>query len=79
MTFNQAYKYAMEHSERFRRHDAAVKKAKKAGEKSACMIFAVSPGESFYYGFDGCDMQKGKHTKKTTDLLAKTGLILIIL
>ena len=79
MAFDQAYKYAMTHSEVFRNHDAVVKRCKKQNEKSPCMAFACSPNEAFYYGFDGCEMQKGKYSQKTTEWLAKTGMLFIIL
>lgn len=79
MTFNQAYKYAMEHSDRFRQHDARVKKAAEVGEASSCMIFSVEPGETFYYGFDGCEIAKGRHTRKRAKVLLDREEVLIIL
>lgn len=79
MTFNQAYKYAMAHSEAFRRHDARVKESRERGEQSACMIFSVEPGETFYYGFDGVDLQKGKHTRRRALALMNREEVLIIL
>ena len=79
MTFKKAYEYAMEHSDRFRKHDAHVKEMAAKGEPSGCMFFTVEPGETFYYGFDGCEMQKGKHTRRTSDRLIKAGDVLIIL
>lgn len=79
MTFKQAYEYAMEHSEKFRRHDAAVKEATKNNEQSACMVFSVEPGETFYYGFDGVDIQKGKHTSRRAATLFNRNEVLIIL
>lgn len=78
MTFNQAYKYAMRRSERFRRHDEHAKASKAAREQSACMIFVVD-GEAFYYGFDGVDMHKGKHTRRRGKELIDKGEVLIIL
>lgn len=78
MTFNQAYKYAMRHSEVFRNYDANVKRAKKENRNSPCMAFAVSPNEAFYYGFDGVEMHKGKYNRATTDRLSKMGMIHII-
>ena len=79
MTFRQAYKYAMKHSEVFRNHDAAVKKARKEKRQSACMAFSVSPNEAFYYGFDGCEMHKGKYLPETAAFLAKAGMLYIVL
>lgn len=79
MTFNQAYKYAMNHSEVFRRHDARVKEAQENRTQSACLIFSVEPGETFYYGFDGVDIQKGKHTRRRAAILENRDEVLIIL
>ena len=80
MTFREAYKYAMEHSKRFRDHDAKVKKAQNDGKASPCLIFSVEPGEAFYYGFDGVDMHKGRHTKRrASTLLNRKDEVLIIM
>ena len=80
MTFNQAYVYAMANSAEFRKHDVNVKKAEKEGTTSSCLIFSVEPGETFYYGFDGVDMQKGRHTRKrAATLLDQEDMVLIIL
>ena len=79
MTFKQAYKYAMEHSETFRKHDSKVKEAQKNGTTSPCLIFSVEPGATFYYGFDGVDLQKGKHTKKRAMELSNRDSVLIII
>ena len=79
MTFKEAYAYAMEHSENFRRHDAKVKEAEKNGEPSNCMIFSVEPEETFYYGFDGVDLHRGKHNGKRSTYLLENEEALIIL
>ena len=79
MSFKEAYEYAMERSESFRKHDEAVKMAEAKGEQSPCLSFTVEPGESFYYGFDGVEMHKGKHTRRRTSRLIETDSVLIIL
>lgn len=79
MTFKKAYEYAMEHSERFRRHDLRVKEAARKGEASPCLIFSVEPGETFYYGFDGVDMAKGRHSARRAQWLLDREEVLIIL
>ena len=80
MTFCEAYRYAMEHSKRFRDHDAEVKKARNEGKMSPCLIFSVEPGETFYYGFDGVDVCKGKHTRRrASTLLNRKDEVLIIM
>lgn len=79
MTFKQAYKYAMEHSNEFRKHDEMVKKAMENNEMSACLVFSVDPGQTFYYGFDGLELQKGRHTAKRSQYLIENERALIIL
>ena len=79
MTFKQAYEYAMEHSRKFREHDAAVKAAAEKGEKTACLIFTVEPNATFYYGFDGVDLQKGRHTARRAATIMNRKEALIIL
>lgn len=80
MTFREAYKYAMEHSKKFVEHDAKVKKAQSEGEQSPCLIFSVEPGETFYYGFDGVEVCKGRHTRRrAATLLNRNDEVLIIL
>lgn len=80
MTFKEAYAYAMEHSAQFRKHDENVKDHQKNGTTSSCLIFSVEPGETFYYGFDGVEMQKGRHTRRrAATLLNRRDAVLIIL
>lgn len=78
MTFNQAYKQAMERSASFRRHDAHVKEAQAKGEQSSCLSFAIE-GEVFYYGFDGVDLHRGKYNKHRAAVLNNRDESLIIL
>ena len=78
MTFKEAYKFAMEHSAEFAKHDAEVKSAIATGKSTGCMIFSPAPGESFYYGYDGVDLRRGKHTRKRTEVLMKRNEVLII-
>ena len=79
MTFKQAYAYAMEHSAIFRKHDSVVKQAQANGTPSACLIFTVAPNETFYYGFDGVDLQTGKHTRRRAETILNRKEALIIL
>lgn len=69
----------MERSETFRKYDKAVKAAQETGEYIACMIFTVEPGETFYYGFDGVDLHKGKHTRRRAEFLEDNARTLVIL
>lgn len=78
MTFNQAYKEAMARSASFRKHDERVKEAMAKGEQSACLTFGID-GEAFYYGFDGVDMHKGKHTSRRSQVLHDRDHVLLIL
>lgn len=79
MTFNQAYKIAMEKSATFRKHDLRVKEAMETGTATPCLIFTVEPHASFYYGFDGVDIQRGKHTRKRAMALNDRDEVLFIL
>lgn len=87
MKFSEAYDIAMQKSMEFREFDAWVKDAffdffthpRAHGEDVGVLTFSVSPGESFYYGFDGVDLHKGKHTKKRTSILTERDDVLIIL
>ena len=79
MTFKEAYAYAMANSRRFREHDKSVKEHEKNGTTSPCLVFSVEPGETFYYGFDGVEMQKGRHTRRRAATLLNRGEVLIIL
>ncbi len=86
MTFRQAYRYAMDHSEYFRDRDQiirdraqeAAESPDKCGEPTNCIQFSTAPGEVFYYGFDGVDVHKGKHTAKRAAYLLKRGGVLVI-
>lgn len=79
MTFRQAYKIAMEKSAKFRAHDARVKDAQTNGGETGCLMFSVSAGETFYYGFDGIDLHAGKHTRRRAQTLLDRCEVLIIL
>lgn len=79
MTFLQAYKLAMSRSEKFRNHDAIVKSKKANDAPTPCLIFSVERGEVFYYGFDGVEIQKGKHTARRAQTLFSREEVLIIL
>lgn len=78
MTFKQAHKMAMERSTSFRKHDAQVREAMETGGQSACLTFTIE-GETFYYGFDGVDLQCGKYSKYRAEILMDREESLIIL
>lgn len=79
MTFKQAYEIAMEKSAKFRAHDARVKEAQANGGETGCLVFSVSAGESFFYGFDGVDLHAGKHTRRRAATLGARDEVLLIL
>lgn len=79
MTFKEAYAIAMEKSAKFRAHDVRVKEAQANGGETGCLVFTVSPGESFFYGFDGIDLHAGKHTRRRAATLCARDEVLIIL
>lgn len=75
MKFKDAYNYAIQHSKTFREHDKRVKESIKG-----VLIFSVYPtGETFYYGFDGVDILKGKHSPRRSAQLINRSEVLIIL
>lgn len=78
MTFKQAHKMAMERSASFRKQDALVRKAMETGGQTACLTFTIE-GETFYYGFDGVDLQAGKYSKHRAEVLMDRDESLIIL
>ena len=77
MTTKGAFEYAIRRSDEFRNHVCAVAKAVSENRQSSCLAYAVN-GEAFYYGFDGCDLQSGKYSKKRADYLIKRGDVLVI-
>ena len=69
MTFKKAYQIAMNHPG-FRNHVNTVTAATiqaainpEATNTTPCLVFIVDD-EYFYYGFDGCEIQKGKYSPK---------------
>ena len=79
MTFNEAYVVAMQKSVTFRNFDTMVRESIVKGKPTACMTFAVSADEMFYYGFDGVDLQTGKHSSKRAAQIVKEHRVLLIL
>ena len=80
MTFNEAYVLAMQNSEDFRRADRRTKDAIRGGKAEGCLLFAIGPEptESFYYGFDGVDLNTGKHRADVSRVLLAYDRVLII-
>lgn len=78
MTFKQAHKMAMNKSAAFRKQDALVRQAMETGGQTACLTFTIE-GETFYYGFDGVDLQAGKYSKHRAAALVERDESLIIL
>lgn len=76
MTFKEALIIARD-NEIFRKHFDEVMTAKFHKIPTACMVFAVD-GECFYFGFDGVDLSKGKHTEKRSRQLIDRNEALII-
>lgn len=78
MTFKQAYKYAMENSEKFRNFDAKIKERIKVGDDSnpVAIIFSIGD-QAFYYGYDGA-VFRGKHTAKRSTYLINNDQTLVI-
>lgn len=76
MKTKTAVALAMKNPE-FAAHAVCVSAAIDQGEASSCMFYAIGD-ETFYYGFDGVDMQSGKHSASTSRKLLDQGRALII-
>lgn len=79
MTFKQAYDHEMKYSAEFREHDRLVKSKKPNDQKTYCLLFSPNLEEVFYYGFDGVDVCKGKHSAKRAKYLLESGQVDLIL
>lgn len=80
MTFNEAYVIATQNSADFRQAVRHMQNAIRRGEKAGCLIFAFGPvpTETFYYGFDGVDLNTGKHRADVSRVLLAYDRVLII-
>ena len=83
MTAKTAAKIAMCNPD-FVKHHTAVQAANiqfainpDTAQKTGCLTFWVD-NECFYYGFDGCVVQLGKHTRRNTERFSKMGFGLVI-
>ena len=77
MKFNEAFEIAMAESADFRGHVDQVREAQESNGRTGCLIFSIGD-ESFYYGFDGLDIVKGKHSAKRSAYLINRGETLVI-
>ena len=71
MRFEEAYRFALMDS-KMRKAIKRVEEGQKNGEETGCYLFSCG-SEVFYYGFDGCELQKGKHTAKRSIELIRNG------
>lgn len=78
MTFKQAYAIAMKKSNRFREFDALVKAKKPNDQHTKCIFFTVDGENVFYYGFDGVEVQKGKHSARRAQQLLNSNCLIIL-
>ena len=76
MKTKTAIALAMKNPE-FAAHAIQVANAIEQSKASSCMYYAIG-GETFYYGFDGVDMQSGKHSASTARKLLAEERALII-
>lgn len=72
MTFNEAYKIAIAECEFMNHATEVVANAIRNKTESPCYQFAIG-NEAFYFGFDGVDLHKGKHTAKRSAELIRRG------
>lgn len=78
MTFREAYIMAWKKSDIFRKNVKEIhKRAEDNDGFGVCQLFSIG-SESFWYGWDGCEINKGKHNSLTAHRLIKTGQTLVI-
>ena len=63
MKFAEAYEIAMNECEFIKRAMARVQECIMLNIPSPCYLFSIGD-EVFYFGFNGADVLKGKHTHK---------------
>ena len=76
MTFKEAFNLAMQ-VPKFAKHVERVNQAKSTGEDTPVILFSIGD-ESFYYGFDGVDLHKGKHSASRSKYLIGKGYTLVV-
>lgn len=72
MRFKEAYEIALNECAFINHATEVVKRAIRNGEQSPCYQFAIGD-EVFYFGFDGVDLHKGKHTARRSAQLINRG------
>ena len=77
MTTKDAIKLAWMNSAEFRNSVYRINQTAKMGDPAVCQIFSTAPGETFYYGYDGVSIVKGKHSLKRAAYLLKSEQALI--
>ena len=71
MKFEEAYEIAINECEFMKHATEVVINAMRAGEQSPCYQFSIG-SEAFFFGFDGVDLHKGKHSpKRAATLIAR--------
>ena len=78
MTTNNAFRIAMKNEEFVKHHEKVQRYAEEHREHNGpCLVFVVDD-EYFYYGYDGCEVVKGKYRPKVADRFRKDGFGLVI-
>ena len=72
MKFAEAYEIAYNECNFIRRATERVKECIMLGQASPCFLFTIGT-ETFYFGFDGVQVVKGKHTQKRSEQLIMNG------
>lgn len=72
MTIKQAIEYAAGKSAKARKHFERVRAAMANGRYTGCYIFAIGK-ETFYYGFDGVDLHRGRHSQSRAAHILERG------
>ena len=76
MTFKEAFKIAMKNNE-FKDATKIIDLANAMNQQTPCILFSIGD-ESFYYGFDGVDIHKGKHSAARAKQLIEAGHTMVI-
>lgn len=77
MKFTEAYAIARSECNFINAATERVMNAMTYGGRTPCYLFAID-GEVYYFGFDGVDLHKGKHSAARSAQLINSGEVWII-
>ena len=77
MTFTEAYIMASKESKEFCKIKKEIHKRSEDNGDAICLLFSIGT-ECFWYGWDGCDIVRGKHSGLVSHRLITSGQTLVI-